>query len=192
MYHNQSNNASGGDNQQETDIWLGNIPIEIGSYISGFSDGEGSFNISIRKHPGYKLGWKTSLTFNVSQKGKISLELIKSTFKSGYVRERVDNLHYFEIVDFQKIICLVIPFFERFKLKSEKKEDFKIFKKVANLMKEGKHLTRQGLMEILALRDPMNRGGKKRRFDSQRIITSLLGSSETIRRTPTLRLPDGR
>ena len=45
------------------------IELRIGYYLAGFSDGEGSFNISIRKHPGYKLGWKTSLTFNVSQKG---------------------------------------------------------------------------------------------------------------------------
>lgn len=183
MYHKQSDNVSGGDNQQETNKWLARVLNEIGFYISGFSDGEGSFNVSIRRHPGYKLGWKTSLTFNVSQKGKRSLELIKKIFRSGYVRKRADGLHYFEIVDFKKLIFLVIPFFEKFKLRSEKKEDFGIFKEVAFLMKEGRHLTKEGLLEILTLRGPMNSGGKKRRFNSQRIITSLLGSSETIRRT---------
>ena len=100
----QSNNVSGGDNQQETAKWLEKIPSDIGNYISGFVDGEGSFNISIRRHPGYKLGWKTSLTFNVSQKGAKSLELIHSTFNCGYVRKRWDNLHYFEIVEFEKVV----------------------------------------------------------------------------------------
>src|SRR3990167_7594165 len=112
MYHSQSKNVSSGDNQQGTTKWLESIAIDIGYYISGFVDGEGSFNISIRKHPGYKLGWKTSLTFNVSQKGARSLELLKSVFQCGYVRERWDNIHYYEIVEFEKIISRVIPFFE--------------------------------------------------------------------------------
>ena len=171
------------DNQQETDKWLKQISLEIGNYIAGFSDGEGSFNISIRKHPGYKLGWKTSLTFNVSQKGNRSLKLFEKIFQCGYVRKRSDNLHYFEIVEFEKIITRVIPFFERFRLKSEKKDDFEIFKKISNLMRKGNHLTVKGIIGILKLRKPMNYGGKNRRIKSEDIIKSLSGSSETIRQT---------
>src|SRR3989338_4019753 len=135
MYHKSSENASSGDNQQETARWLSEIPEDVGYYISGFVDGEGSFNISIRKHPGYKLGWKTSLTFNVSQKGDKSLSLLKNTFKCGYVRKRWDNLHYFEIVEFEKIVTKVIPFFDKFQLRSEKADDFAIFKKITGLIK---------------------------------------------------------
>jgi len=174
------------DNQQETDKWLNQISPEIGNYIAGFSDGEGSFNISIRKHPGYKLGWKTSLTFNVSQKGNQSLKLLEKVFQCGYVRKRKDNLHYFEIVEFEKIILRVIPFFKKFNLKSEKKNDFEIFKKIASLMKNGNHLTIEGIIEILELRKPMNYGGKNRRIKSEHIIKSLSGSSETIRQTPII------
>lgn len=170
-------------NQQETDKWLNQIPSEIGNYIAGFSDGEGSFNISIRKHPGYRLGWKTSMTFNVSQKGNKSLRLLKGVFQCGYVRKRSDNLHYFEIVELEKIITRVIPFFEKFRLKSEKKDDFEIFKKIANLMRRGSHLTINGIIKVLELRKPMNYGGKNRRIKSEEIISSLSGSSETIRRT---------
>ena len=180
----QSKNASRGDNQQETIKWLEKIPSDIGYYISGFVDGEGSFNISIRKHPGYKLGWKTSLTFNVSQKGARSLELLKSVFQCGYVRERWDNLHYFEIVEFEKIVTRVIPFFEKFQLRSEKSNDFEIFKKVSDLMKKGEHLSIAGITKILELRKPMNYGGKNRRIKIQEILAHLAGSSETIRRTP--------
>jgi len=46
------------DNQQETLFY----------YLVGFVDGEGSFNVSIRKHLDYRIKWKTSLTFNVSQR----------------------------------------------------------------------------------------------------------------------------
>ncbi len=183
MYQNQSKKASSGDNQQETTKWLKSIASDIGYYISGFVDGEGSFNISIRKHPGYKLGWKTSLTFNVSQKGAQSLELLKNTFQCGYVRKRWDNIHYYEIVEFEKIISRVIPFFEKFKLRSEKGKDFLIFRNVAELMKNGEHLTINGIIKILELRKPMNYGGKNRRLKVQEIIADLKGSSETIRQT---------
>ncbi len=175
----QSEKVSRGDNQQETIRWLKRIPIDIGYYISGFVDGEGSFNISIRKHPGYKLGWKTSLAFNVSQKGALSLELLRDTFQVGYVRKRLDNLHYFEIVEFRKIIERVIPFFLKFHLRSEKQNDFLIFQQIAELMGDGAHLTREGIATILELRRPMNYGGKNRRIRVQEILTNLKGSSET-------------
>ena len=177
----QSNKVPSGDNQQETIKWLEKIPSDIGYYISGFVDGEGSFNISIRKHPGYRLGWKTSLTFNVSQKGAQSLELLKNIFQCGYVRKRWDNLHYFEIVEFEKIISRVIPFFSRFKLRSEKEKDFQIFRTISELMKKGEHLTTTGITKILELRSPMNYGGKNRRIKIQEILANLKGSSETIR-----------
>jgi len=183
MYQNQSKNVSSGDNQQETAKWLEKVASDIGYYISGFVDGEGSFNISIRKHPGYKLGWKTSLTFNVSQKGAQSLELLKATFQCGYVRKRWDNIHYFEIVEFEKIISRVIPFFQKYKLRSEKGKDFQIFSNVAVLMKNGEHLTANGIIKILELRKPMNYGGKNRRLKIQEIIANLEGSSETTRQT---------
>jgi len=183
MYQKTSENVSSGDNQQETTKWLKDVSGDVGHYISGFVDGEGSFNISIRKHPGYKFGWKTSLAFNVSQKGARALELIQNVFQCGYVRKRRDNLHYFEIVEFEKIISRVIPFFERYQLRSEKRNDFLIFRQVSNLMKNGEHLTVTGIIRILELRRPMNYGGKNRRLDNQEILIHLVGSSETIRRT---------
>ena len=179
----QSNKATRGDNQQETISWLEKIPSDIGYYISGFVDGEGSFNISIRRHPGYKFGWKTSLAFNVSQKGARSLELLKNVFQCGYVRKRWDNLHYFEIVEFEKIVTKVIPFFDKFQLRSEKADDFAIFKKITGLIKKKEHLSVAGITKILELREPMNYGGKNRRLKVQEILAHIMGSSETIRQT---------
>ena len=78
----------------------------------------------------------------------------------------------------------MVPFFERFQLRSEKEGDFLIFKKVVELMKKGEHLTAKGIEKILELRKPMNYGGKNRRTDVKIILAALTGSSETIRRTP--------
>ena len=46
-----------------------NIPNNIGYYLSGFADGEGSFNVSIiNRKKDYRHGWKVTLSFNISQK----------------------------------------------------------------------------------------------------------------------------
>ena len=56
---------------------LNNIPSNIGWYLSGFCDGEGSFNISLRNKSDYKNNWQVVLSFNVSQKDKTILSMLK-------------------------------------------------------------------------------------------------------------------
>ena len=46
-----SDNPSGADNQQErpgSSAWLDRIPSDLGHWVAGFVDGEGSFNVPIR------------------------------------------------------------------------------------------------------------------------------------------------
>ncbi len=94
--------------------WLQNIPEHIGWYISGFSDGEGSFNVSFRKGNGHRLGWQVQLTFNVSQRDISNLEMMQQQFGCGRLQHRSDGVHYFVVSDFRSIIDQVIPFFEQF------------------------------------------------------------------------------
>ncbi len=47
-----SDNPSGADNQQERPScipWLDAIPADPGNWVAGFVDGEGSFNVPIRR-----------------------------------------------------------------------------------------------------------------------------------------------
>ncbi len=47
-----SDNPFGADNQQErlsSSDWLEAIPLDLGHYIAGFVEGEGSFNVPIRR-----------------------------------------------------------------------------------------------------------------------------------------------
>ena len=47
-----SDNPSGADNQQErpsSSDWLNRIPLDLGNWVAGFVDGEGSFNVPIRR-----------------------------------------------------------------------------------------------------------------------------------------------
>jgi hypothetical protein len=85
----------------------------------------------------------------------------------------------------------VFPFFETFPLRGPKSGDLAVFRQVTTMVRSGRHLSIDGIIEVLALRAPMNRGGKRRRTDDEIVETlRLWESSEAIRRAPVLK-PQG-
>ena len=161
------------------------VPVSIGFYFAGFVDGEGSFNLSFRKRPDYKLPWKVSLCLNVSQKDRSILELLKSHLGCGTIRYKSDGVWFFEVNNLAEIHEHVIPFFDRFGfLSAKKKRDYAIFKQMAQQMAAGAHRSKEGILALLQLRHGMNDGGK-RKYDDQAILAAFGGteSSETIRQT---------
>jgi len=183
-----SENPTGAGNQQErpsSSDWLDAIPLDLGHYIAGFVDGEGSFNVPIRRERDRGLPWRVSLSFNVSQIGPEAPMLLKQVFGLGTVRGRGDGVYYFEITRPVELEARVFPFFERFPLRGPKQHDLAIFREVTRLVQSGRHLCAAGIGEALILRGPMNRGGKRRRSDEE-IIAVLRSweSSEAIRKAP--------
>jgi hypothetical protein len=166
------------------------VPPHIGYYLAGFTDGEGSFNLSFRKRNDYQQPWKISLCFNVSQRDKVILALFKRHLKCGTMRERDDGVWYFEVNNFTAITENVIPFFNRFGfLSAKKKRDFVKFKLLADLIRNGRHLTIDGVHEVLRIRSEMNDGGAgRRKYTDAEILGHLANgkSSETTRQTLAL------
>ena len=157
------------------------VSPNIGYYLAGFTDGEGSFNVSFRPRPDFTIPWKISLCFNVSQKDKVILSLFKKHLGCGTLRGRPDGIWYYEVNNLTAIVENVIPFFDRFRfLSAKKKRDFSKFKQIAGLMLEGQHLKADGIRQILLIRREMNDGGKRRYLDQQ-ILETLIESSETTR-----------
>jgi len=66
-----------------------------------------------------------------------------------------------------------------------------VFRQITTMVQQGRHLSVEGFIEVLALRAPMNRGGKRRRTDEE-LIEALRSweSSEAIRRAPVMK-PQG-
>ena len=189
-----SDNLSGADNQQErpsSSAWLDSIPADVGHYIAGFVDGEGSFNVPIRRSGDRGLPWRVSLSFNVSQVGPEAPSFLRQTFGVGTVRGRGDGVFYFEVTTPSALEARVFPFFERFPLRGPKAGDLAVFREITRLVQLGQHLLPDGIIGILALRSPMNRGGKRRRSDDE-IVAALRDweSSEAIRRAPSLKPRD--
>jgi hypothetical protein len=144
------------------------IPSDVGHYLVGFTDGEGSFNVSFRPRSDYKLPWKVSLCFNISQRDEVILALFKRHLGCGTMRQRHDGVWYYEVNTFTAIVENVIPFFERFGfLSAKKRRDFSKFKQLAEMMRQGYHLTREGIQEIMKVRVAINYGGKRRYVDAE-------------------------
>ena len=149
------------------------IPVETGWYLAGFTDGEGSFNVSFRPREDYQIPWKVSLCFNISQRDPVILALFKRHLQCGTMRQRRDGVWYYEVNNLTPVLENVIPFFDRFRfLSAKKKRDFAKFKRIAQLMREGKHRSREGIEEILKIRVDMNDGGK-RRYSEEEIRKKL-------------------
>ena len=162
-----------------------NVPPHIGYYLAGFADGEGSFNVSFRKRKDYKMPWKVSLCFNVSQKDKVILTLFKRHFRCGSLRSRSDGVWYFEVNNLNAITGNVIPFFRQFGfLSSKKKRDFSKFRQIAQLIRDKKHLDEEGIRRILEIRREMNDGGVQRRRYSDKEILGELGRKSPETKTP--------
>jgi hypothetical protein len=189
-----SENPSGADNQQErpgSATWLNEVPLDLGHYIAGFVDGEGSFNVPIRRSVDRGLPFRVSLSFNVSQVGSEAPHLLQSVFGAGTVRGRGDGVWYFEMTKPTELEARAFPFFERFPLRLPKANDLAVFREICTMVQLGRHLTIDGFIDVLALRAPMNRGGKRRRSDEE-LIAALRSweSSEAIRKAPLWKRED--
>ena len=96
-------------------------------WISGFVDGEGCFNIQ-------KIKKKTSIVvlrhrFIVSQdKRSVSvLYGLKQSFKCGTVHKAGGNMMAFQVSKIAHLQTIIIPFFQKYTLKTFKSVDFRLF-----------------------------------------------------------------
>lgn len=166
--------------------WLHAIPPHIGNYFAGFVDGEGSFNVSLRKRDDHALGWQIILTFNVSQRDVTVLALLKKHFGCGRLQKRADGVWYFVVSNPTAIQERIIPFFEKYSfLSSNKKKNFSLFKKIAIMMAKNEHLTPEGMKSIVLLRERLNEGrGRKRKYELKHYQASLSENPQRLYARP--------
>ncbi len=160
-------NVSGADNQQER-LCIEAIPVGLGSFLSGFALGEASFMIVCRPLSTGRRSWKISAAFNVSQHDPTPLELFRDTLGCGSMRRGGSGGWYWEVNRLSDLQAGIIPFFERFPLVGTKAGDFGLFKDATAILCKGP-LSPSDAVTVLALRERMNRGGK-RRYSMERIL----------------------
>jgi hypothetical protein len=93
----------------------------IPNYVTGFSDGEATFHVSILKNKD-----NTTVIY--------SIQSVKD------------------------ILAVIIPHFDKYPLLTKKRADYILFKQIIYLINDSKHLTKEGLKEIVSIKASMNNG----------------------------------
>jgi hypothetical protein len=124
--------------------------------------------IVCRKRGDYGRKWKLSAAFNVSQQDREPLDLFHETLGCGSLRRAGNGGWYWEVNRLSDISSLIVPFFERFPLVGQKANDFDLFKSAVALLAKSV-VSDDDYVRIIQLREPMNRGGK-RRYSAERIL----------------------
>ena len=153
-------NVSGADNQQERPC-IEAISASLGSFLSGFALGEGSFMIVCRKRDDYQRSFRISAAFNVSQHDRVPLDLFRETLDCGSLRRAGNGGWYWEVNRLSDLAGRIVPFFDRFPIVGQKAEDYWLWRSAVLLLVAGR-LSDQDYAKVLALRERMNRGGKRR------------------------------
>jgi hypothetical protein len=149
-----SENQIRADNQQER---LQHIGPELGHYLAGFADGEGSFNISVvKRQSDYQSGWKIVASFNISQRDSTIPLLFQQVLGCGTIRFRKDGVCYFEVRRLNDINETVRAFFAKFPLRSERQaQRLKLLLQATALLGERAHHNEAGMQEVLKIRELM-------------------------------------
>ena len=156
------------DNQQER---LARVSDD---YLVGFVDGEGCFYVGIVKSKETVSKWQVIYLFKVSQNpsGKRVLEILKNRLDCGYIKansltDKTDKSLAFVVRDLQSIKQKVIPFFQN-KLLTNKAQDFDKFCQVVEIVSQGRHFSKEGMIKIIDIAYSMNTG--KRKFSKDEIL----------------------
>lgn len=126
-------------------------------YVTGFSDGEGCFYVSIIISPKHKTGFRVKASFQIGAhiKDLALLEQIKLFFAVGHIsRLGPESVQY--RVSAIKDLKVIINHFEKFSLLSNKQCDYLLFKQAVELIEQEKHLTLHGLNKIVSIKTTLN------------------------------------
>ena len=138
-----------------------NHKISDPNWLAGFTSAEGCFFINTQAKNAYSLGFQVILVFQLTQHSrdeKLMRSLIEY-FDCGNIIQRGEAFD-FRVTKFSDIENKIIPFFKKFQIYGVKALEFADWCKVAEMMKQKKHLTAEGLEQIRKIKTGMNKGRK--------------------------------
>ena len=131
-------------------------PSLTNAWLSGFTDAEGCFNISISKRDNTVNGHRIILRFILDQKNSLYLfTIIRDLFGYGKVIVRTKDMYRFYCNTFIGL-SIVNNYFSSFPLKSKKSVSYENWLKVYKMVINKEHLTTLGLEKIRAIKKTIN------------------------------------
>ncbi len=149
-------------------------------YIVGLTDGEGCFYVEVRP-PSITHDTRVEMHFYIKlREDEFPLLLeVQKFFGCGgvyYQKEyRVNqrNCYRFGVTAQKDLQEKIIPFFDKYSLKSQKLRNYLLFRQIALMVKNNEHRVEGGLEKIRLLKSQMNNGARW-----MREIRSSSGNSE--------------
>jgi hypothetical protein len=163
--------------------------------MAGVVEGEGSWCLSIKKHPTAALGYYVQPEFFVYQHRyrRQLLEMAQEIFECGRIFPKSGNpdVLVFAIMSRPLISEHVLPFMRRYMGFSSRKADMELFEDAMRLYGLGLHLRPAGLATIVEIAYAMNMNGKQRKRPMDEVLgrilrghtlnTSIVGGEDMVR-----------
>ena len=128
-------------------------------YVTGFTDGEGCFYVSVSPDSKCKTGYRVKAQFQIGLhiKDLALLEQIKPFFGVGKITKLGVESVQFRVSAIEDLKA-ILHHFDRYPLLTSKQSDYLLFKQVVKLMEQGKHLTLEGVKKIVSIKAVLNKG----------------------------------
>lgn len=128
--------------------------IKDPNWLAGFTcrGVEGCFRIKVQKNLTTRAGVQVLLEFQLTQhiRDELLLKSFSTYFNCGkHYKAKGGEWGDFSVVLFSDITDKIIPFFKEYPIKGIKAKDFEDFCEAALIIKQGDHLTENGLSKIL-------------------------------------------
>jgi hypothetical protein len=146
--------------------------------MAGVVEGEGSWCISIKKHPTATLGYYVQPEFFVYQhrRRRQLLEMAQEVFECGRIWPKPGNpdVLVFAINSRKNISAHVLPFMRQYMQFSSRHSDMELFEDAMYLFEHGLHRQPGGLATIVEIAYAMNHDGKQRRRSIDEVLDRIL------------------
>ena len=148
------------------------MPINLEpEWIVGFVDGEGCFFVGMNKNASMKYKVQVLPEFVVVQhvRDKDILNQLVEYFGCRVVRVNHGDRWHYRVRGHQAIFNKIIPFFDKYPLKTKKQQDFLLFREIIFLMQNKEHLEPVGIRKIEFIKEKMNTQVLKPSFKEPKI-----------------------
>jgi hypothetical protein len=137
------------------------------NWITGFTDAEGCFGVSIYNKLFCKTQWRVKPSFQIELHIKdldlLLLLHIKDFFNNkGNIYIKNNKSAIYSVRDLDSIINFIIPHFDKYSLITQKHSDFLLFKDIVKRISNKEHLDKEGLNRIISLKASLNNGLSKK------------------------------
>jgi len=135
------------------------------NFVTGFSDAEGSFTISIYSDNKAKTKIRVMARFKIGLNEKdLPLLMQFQTFFGGIgtlTYDKADNAWIYSVSSVTELLNVIIPHFMNYPMLTQKAADFNLFVQIVQLMNKGAHLNQAGLQQIVNIKASLNKGSSE-------------------------------